>query len=239
MKMFLFLGLLILAPYLAFASDIAQQQSTLYPFRTTIELQDEFTSGSTGNGTTGNLGFGTANGTTTGQASVANRIGIIRRDTSAVSGTIAVIFLNSTTSTAINPANVHRVVWVDRLNTNDANTTVRIGSINSVTVSPPAEGIFLEKLDADTNWFCVTRAAGVQTRTDSTIAVTTNFAIFSYTANSSGVQFSIDNVNVCGLQTTNIPTVFINPATQIVNSAAASKTIDMDYFQLQIFGLGR
>jgi hypothetical protein len=220
----------------AWASDLSQQQSVLYPFQTTIAFQDDFLGGNAGAATTGSFGW-TVAGTATSQPSIANRLGIIRFDTSAVSGTISRINFFQTVS--LDPAANTILTWVTRLNTNDANTTYRQGVQNTQTANPPAEGIYIEKLDADTNWFCVTRAGAVQTRTDSTVAVTTAFATFRFTRNSSGVQFSINNVNVCGLMTTNIPTVFVNPEVFIINSAAASKTVDVDYFELTISGLVR
>lgn len=222
------------------ASDLTQPQSTLYPYRSTIAVQDDFISGVTTNGSIGDLGWGRSGGATTGQAGETNRLGIFRMATSAVINTIASLFLNGSTVLNVDPALPTSLVWAVRLNTNDANTTARIGLGNTfITGNPPADGIYFEKLDADTNWFCVTRAAATETRTDSTVAVTTNFTTFSYTRNSSGVQFAIGNVNVCGLLTTNIPTVFSNPGLQIVNSAAADKTIDFDYFEMNISGLTR
>ena len=224
--------------FLAYGSDFQQQQSPLYPYRSSIFIQEDFISGNNINGTVGQLGWIVNGGTTTLIASIAGRPGLVRKDTSAVSGTIAQFTLYSS-SLAVDPASSHSVTWVSRLNTNDANTTIRLGAGNALTVNPPGDGIYIEKLDADTNFFCITRAGGVQTRTDSGVAVNTSFNTVSYTRNSSGVQFRINNANVCSLITTNIPTTFINPGMHIVNSAAANKNIDIDYFELVITGLTR
>lgn len=232
------IAVLILSTLQAFASDLTIPQSTLYPYKSTIEIQDDFLTGINASGTVGELGWNLSGGTNTNQASEANRLGIFRKATSAVISTISVIALYGT-SAGIDPALPTVMEWAVRLNTNDANTSVRVGSGNSAFANPPTHGIYLEKLDADTNWFCVTRAAGVQTRTDSTIAITTNFVTVRTTRNSSGVQFSIGGVNVCSVMTTNIPTTFVNPFVFIINSAAADKTIDLDYFQLAISGIVR
>lgn len=221
-----------------FASDLTIPQSTLYPYRSTIELQDDFIGGISSTGNIGDLGFTFNNGAVTTQSSVSNRIGIIRLDSSAVINTIASLLLGNT-ALGTDPSTPTRQIWVVRLNTNDANTTARVGAMNSAAASPPADGIYLEKLDADTNWFCVNRAGGAQTRTASGVAVSTNFVTIMYQRDSSGVQFYIDQVAVCGTVSTTIPTVFLRPATQIVTSAAAAKTIDHDYFQLIIQGLTR
>jgi len=223
--------------FLAFGSDIQTRQSNLYPFQSMIALQDEFQGGVNTNGTVGQLGWIVSGGTTTNLSSETANPGLIRKATTAVSGTFAQLSLASSGNN-IDPASPHSIAWITRLNTNDANTTVRYGAFTSTT-SAPANGIYIEKLDADTNWFCITRAGGVQTRTDSGVATSTSFTRFSYTRNSSGVMFSINNsTNVC-THTTNIPTSFLNPAVQITNSSAADKTTDIDYFQLIISGLNR
>lgn len=223
--------------FLAFGSDLQTQQNPLYPFQSSVYVSDDFISGLNTNGTTGALGWIINGGTTTNLASVAGRPGLLQKNTSGAFPTIAQL-VTSGTSSVLDAASNHSILFVARLNTNDANTTIRIGAANAFSANPPADGIFLEKLDADTNWFCVTRSGGVQTRTDSGTAITTNFTNFSYTRNSSGVLFTIGNTLVC-TNTTNITTAQIAPGLHIVNSAAASKTVDIDYFRLIITGLTR
>lgn len=207
------------------------RSSTLYPFSTTVELQDDFMLGGTGDGSIGTLGWGSG-GTVTTVPGQSNRPGIYNFATGAVLGTIARI--NMSGGLPLSLADTHRVTWVYRLSTNDANTTFRIGSSSSWVGLPPTNGIYVEKLDGDTNWFCVARASGVQTRIDTGIAVNTSFHTMSYVRNSSGVQFLFDNLNVCDLITTNIPTSTGGAGAMIVNSAAASKSFDIDYAQLII-----
>lgn len=238
MKMFFLFGLFALLPCLSFASDFTQQPSVIYPYQSTIEIQDDFMSGGTTSGTLGTLGWSIAGGVSTTPVSTTNRIGLFRKDTSAVAATVAYVIL-SAQATNTDPAVPHSILWIAQLNNNDVNTTIRLGAASTFTVSPPAHGIYIEKLDADTNFFCVTRAANVQTRTDSGVAVNTSFNTLAYTRNSSGVQFVINGALVCSVMTTNIPTSFINPGAHIVNSAAAAKTIDLDYFQMKIQGLVR
>lgn len=221
---------------LAFGSDYKTRQSGMYPERTMVELQDDFIYGTTSSGSAGGLGWLFSGGTTvvTGES---GRPGLYQLATGATSGTLQRFHSNNS---AIVGDTLHTSTWLARLNTNDANTTVRYGLFNSPATNPPAHGIYIEKLDADTNWFCVTRVSGVQTRTDSGVAVTTNFTTFSHTSNSSGVQFFIDNASVC-THTTNIPSnsVQITPAVQIENSTASGKTTTLDYYGIRIFGLSR
>lgn len=224
--------------FLAFGSDIQTQINPLYPFRSSIFLQEDFISGSNTNGTIGVLGMGITGGTAGVIASEANRFGLIRRDTGAVAGTVANTNLIPNISTAFTVTNPHQVIWVVRLNVNNNNTEARHGSMNLITANPPANGIYIEKAAADTNWFCVTRSGGVQTRTDSGVAVDTNFHTFRYTLNSSGAMFSIDNAGVCGTHTTNLPTGFATPTSQLSNIDAVAKSADYDYFQFNV-GLTR
>ena len=211
----------------------------LYDYRTSVQLQEDFLGGSTASGAIGRHGFGSGGGSTTSLASEANHPGIVRRDTSASSGTVTSLSLYPASSSALDPAWPTDELWIVRLNTNDANTTVRVGSLSAFGSSPPSHGMYFEKLDADTNWFCVTRAGGVQTRVDSGIAVGTDWVTLRRQRTAAGVTFMIGAVAVGGLFTTTIPTALLNPTVQIVNSAAASKTIDIDYFQINITGVSR
>lgn len=221
------------------ASDLTTRKNILYPPQSSVMLQEDFLSGGTTSGAIGALGFSFGGGTVSGIASIANRPGIFRLDTTAVSGTIFRLLPQSTAS--FFPGNLaHEVIWITRLNNNDANTTVRIGSLNSFIENPPTRGIYFEKLDGDTNWFCVARESATETRVDSGIAVNTNFTTFLYRLTSSGAVFFIDNVATsCGTIATNLPTNMMSTTLQLINSAAASKTLDVDYFQLKLVGMVR
>lgn len=223
---------------LAFGSDIKTTPNGSYAYRPMVIVQEDFLCGTTTTGNLGCNGYSFVNGTVAILAGETGRPGLVRRGTIAVAGTIASLLTNETQN-VITYDNSMQITWIARLNTNDANTTVRYGLINSHVANPPTSGIYIEKLDADTNWFCVTRSGGVQTRTDSGIAVSTSFTTHEFVKNSSGVQFKIDNVNVCGVHTTNIPTGVTSIANHIVNSAAAAKTHDIDYSGVIIFGLTR
>lgn len=218
--------------------DVRIQSTMLYPYQSSIEVQDEFTSGTAVTGFIGNLGWGFGNGTISIITSETNRPGIYRRDTSAVISTLSTLQLFPHSSSLFAGNLPHRLIFAVRLNTNDANTTTRFGVGNSIVGNPPGEGIYFEKLDGDTNWFCITRASSVETRTDSGTAITTNFATFEYRRLSASVEFYINGALVC-TNAANLTTALIDPFHQIINSAAASKTMDFDYFQLQLSGLTR
>jgi hypothetical protein len=172
-------------------------------------------------------------------ASEPGHIGILQRSTGAAIGNDSGLSPQLTSQPRIGmlPAERFSLRWVVRLNTNDANTTVRIGlngDAVATTTNPPTDGIYFEKLDGDTNWFRVTRAAGVQTRTDTGIAITANFAVFRVRRlDASTVGFTIDTASE-QTDTTNIPTVVVNPWTYVITSAAAVKSLDYDFFDLYV-----
>lgn len=231
---------------IAYGSDIQQSQQTdIYNYKSTFVLQEDFVSGTTGNGTIGTTGA-TVSGGTTGFLAPAdiNRPGVLNRSTGAASGTITFTTLMSSTvgghNNGIDPALNFSTTLIQRLNNNDANTTFRAGMANSWTGNGPNNEIILEKLGADTNYFCATRvAAGAITRVDSGVAVTTNWSTLKIVKTAAGVQFYLDGVAICGLITSGLPTTYIGPGWQIVNSAAVAKTMDIDYGDLVVTGLTR
>jgi len=224
---------------LTIASELNTQKGVLYPPQSSVFIQEEFMSGGTTNGSIGANGFAFGGGTVAGISSVANRPGLFQLSTTAVSGTVARLTLYIASSTLFQSNVPHDVLWITRLNTNDANTTVRVGSASNTGLNPPVDGVYFEKLDADTNWFCVTRNASVETRTDSGVAVSTNFVKFYYRRASAGVDFALDGVTVCGTHTTNLTSVSYIPVVQITNSAASAKTMDTDYFEMKYTGITR
>lgn len=241
MKKFLLLLIVLLScPITGQAGQLLMpyDNNGLYNYRTTIAVQEEFLGAGSGTGLVGSLGWGLSGGTTTIIASEVNRYGLLHRETSAVINTVATTFLSGSNN-AVNPSVDHTLLYSVRSNQIDADTTLRIGLYENVASNPPANGIYFEKLNSDTNWMCVTRNAGVSTRVDSGIVATTQFVTLSYNKSASGVDYTIDNSPVCGLITTNIPTTFLDPTLQIVNTAAANKTLDIDYFLLVIRNIVR
>lgn len=207
---------------------------SLYNYKDGLLLQDDFITG-----TGGVLGFTTSGGTTTVIASEVNRPGILRRDTSAVGSTIAQIRLHGGSSSGFDPSTLWDLMWIVRANNFDADTAIRFGAVNAIATSPPANGVYVEKLFADTNWFFVVRAATVETRVDSGILISAQFVKFKINRRVGDVQFIVNDVLVATLPLTNMPTAFLNPEVLITNNAAAAKTIDIDYFEFNIRGVTR
>lgn len=191
-------------------------------------------------GASDTAGAGTG-GATNPIASEANRIGLARSNTAATIGNNRTLYWGGFGLGAlVPPAHNFDLTLVVRLNTNDANTVQRIGFTgNVVTNNPPADGIYFEKLDTDTSWFCVARAASVQTRTAAILATDTAFHRFRIRrVDAATIGCSIDGGTEFTL-TTNLPTVVLFPETNIATTAAADKTHDIDFMRLRITGLTR
>lgn len=201
----------------------------------TMPLEDEFANGGTSSGTIGQLGWSSA-GTISQKVGEAAEPGLYTVATGGVSATAGRI----NTPQLFIPTTPHYLLWRVRLNTNDANTTARFGAGASVTGNPPNNGIYFEKLDADTNWFCVTRASSVQTgsRADSGVQVSTSLITFEYRFDGTRVLFFINGAHVA-TQTTNIPTAVLALLAYIINSAAADKTFDAGLMRFALTGLAR
>lgn len=203
----------------------------LYDYRTSVQLQDEFASGLSTGGSIGSLGWISSGGTTSLLAPEANHPGIVRRSTGGSINTATTLGLYGGTRQFLG-SETYDWLFVARLNTNDALTLVRIGLLASLANPSPA-GMYFEKLDADTNWFCVTRLSSSETRVDSGVAVTTDFATFSGSKDAGGAIFYINGVQVAGPITDTLPNLCL-PATLINNGEAADKSIDIDYFEQHI-----
>lgn len=202
----------------------------------TLFFEEDWISGNSSSSTNGQGGWqlnGGSNSLLTGQV---NHPGILRRDTGAVINTLASVNPYVGISTLWASADFD-VRWIVRNNFNDVDTQLRIGSFSSFIGNPPTDGAYFEKLGPDTNWFCVARSGGVQTRIDSGVPVGLDWTHFFISHRSSGANFYI-NGTLVGTITTNL-SVSQQPATQIVNLAAASKTLDHDYASFTVFNLSR
>lgn len=210
----------------------------LYDYRSIIELQDDFISGSTSSGLIGQLGWFSGGGTTTKVNAEAGRLGILRRDTSASSGTVAYTILDGIQPVFLT-ATTWDMRWIARANEFDANTKIRIGAASGCTLTSTTNGAYFEKLDADSNWFATTLLTAVgTTRVDTGIAANATWRTLQIQSTGTSFIFLVDGV-VKATIATHIPLVGIGPCAQIVNSAAASKTMDIEYFQLKVTGLNR
>jgi hypothetical protein len=115
--------------------------------------------------------------------------------------------------------------------------TYRFGWFGSSTsVDPPLNGMYMEKVGAETDWYCVTRTAGVQTRTVITArSVSTGpwrWAILSKNSDGS-VSCSLSGVTVTN--STNVPTSSsMYYGFMVKNLDVNDEHFEIDYFSLSV-----
>lgn len=213
---------------------------TSYDYRTSCFQKDDFTAGTGTSSNIGELQWTQSNGTLT-VPTAAGHPGIIRQDTGAGAGTLCCL-VNASAGNPLWFANeLFDMTWVVRLNTNDTDTQMRIGATSSGTGDPASNGIFVEKLYADTSWFGVVRASAAQTRTAALAACSTNWLTVRIRQTTAGtILFSLDGAAEVSQGGGNVPgATGLVPWIQIKNQSAASKTYDIDYYELTITGLSR
>lgn len=213
---------------------IAGVPVNLYDYKTAVSAQDDFISGTTASGSVGDLGWSFdvgSGGSIVLPDSERNNQGIIRiRSGTTISNTTGLRLIGTTN---LYSEASFDILFLIRPIAIDADTTIRVGvSTNPATV-PPTSGIYFEKLPADTNWFCIARTGGVETRVDSNVVITTSFIAVRIVRSQTDVKYYINDVLVATI-TTNIPSVATTPTINITTAAAADKNIDVDYFQLEI-----
>jgi hypothetical protein len=197
-------------------------------------IKDDFVSfGSTSVGV-GELGWVGGNGSAAGNVNAAGHPGICSRSTGTTAGTYTYMRLDSTAGGNLLPTELFDTTWVLRLGSSDTDTTLRFGLGADATADPPNNGIYVEKLYADTSWFGVTRAGAVQSRT----ADTNWHRVRIRRINGSTIGFSVDG-GVEVTLTTNVPVAGVNPFFAVINQSTVSKQLDIDYFTLRMTGIDR
>lgn len=205
----------------------------------TLTLVDDFFTFLNTSGHISTLGWGLrVASNAAAKSAAAGHPGVIELSTGTTSGTNAMLMLDTNNVGMVSPADSLRVVWILKLLANDANTTARLG-LGASSGNPPAAGLYFEKLDGDTSWYGVCRFGGTQTRTAALAATSTSWVKLTLRrVDASTIGFSVDGGTEATV-TTNIPTGLLAPFAQIVNSAAANKAVELDFFSLTVSGLTR
>lgn len=211
-------------------------------YTVSARLQDEFLIGTATSGDIGDLRWIStldASAAVTYQTSIADHPGFIRLSTAATSNNAARITTPGTTTfSVLLPAEDFDARFLVRLNTNDANTRVRIGFYGS-NADQPTDGIYVEKLPADTQWFGVTRASSSETRSTALASTSTSWVTLRIRRiDASTIGFTADS-GTERTNTANIPTAGLNPTVFIETTTTADKTLDVDFVRVDITGLSR
>src|SRR5215207_10655858 len=91
-------------------------------------------------------------GTVTYEDGSLGHPGIIGLSTTTTSGTYSVVHRVTAGVGNVLPADNFDLTWIIQLRQTDAATLVRFGLGRAVTTNPPTDGIYVEKLAADTSW---------------------------------------------------------------------------------------
>lgn len=220
--------------------DIEGRHNLRLDARHASYANDDFLTGQLTDGTIGAFGWNLNQvDSLTVLNTALNHPGIRRLDTSASATTNTTLFH----ANGVAPGESFECEYIFRLNQADTDTMCRIGLADSIA-DPPTNGIYLEKLYANTNWFVVCRAT-TQTKTDTGIAVTAGswVRLLIRKHNNESIGFSLNDVDRINTNDSkrialNIP-LLVGPLFAIRNQAAASKTLDIDFYGQWIGGLDR
>jgi len=210
------------------------------------------------NGVTGQIGsFGwqkTATAIVLGTTPINNDVSIENLNSGAVANQNNSIYLNTqgvfNYDTTFNPN--YTVTTQARWYTEGGaqgfhGATYRFGwVVNPPPVSPPSAWYGVEVLTTDDNWFCVSKVGGLQTRTDTGVAVNADpvefFDRIKLTMTPTQLTCSI-NESTPVTVTTNLFSAagFAGSvAIQVVNNATATnKGFELDYVAIDILGITR
>lgn len=138
-------------------------------------------------------------------------------------------------------------IWVVKPVVLDSNSRVRFGFSADMGTDPPQRGFYFEKLNADTNFFAVTRESGTQTRVDTGVLAATSQWLYARLAWVSATQLGWALVAApAGLSSlsvinTNLPQALkeFRPGIRLWSNSALEKAILWDYFDLVVRDLGR
>lgn len=209
--------------------------------------EDEFLNGGAETGEYGQLQWSSGAGSLSTQGSAAAHPGILRLDSTATINTIGRLHLSSTANLgSIIYDDVYHMVGIVRPNVADADSNYRFGFFqdNTVSATGGTAGVYFtydQGNNGNGNWWFRTRNASTNTNTDSGVALTaTNWYVLEIVRESAGAAWCgyINGARVAR-HTTNLPggTNAHNITFVVQNDAAASKTMDIDYFSLRTVNL--
>jgi hypothetical protein len=211
----------------------------------TPALVDEFMRGGNSSSAIGDLGWYLNNGTAAYVDAETGHPGIRRFSTTGTISTLCTLSLiGSGTEGVLKPDGSFIVEYIFRLTQVDTDTMFRIGLGQSYTGDPPSNGIYVEKLYADTNLYALCRSGGSQSSRVSlgALAAGTWYHLTIRRRNTADIGFhlgDVSNWSDTAKITTNVPTAALNPIMQMRNQTAVAKTFDVDAFQLFDNGLAR
>lgn len=204
-------------------------------------VQDDFIAGGTASGEVGALGWNYVANTLTKGNSVANHPGIVRLGTAAVIADLAYMTPSpSPTHTSLLANSGSEWCFIFKPVSAVADHDLRVG-LTADASSATSNGVYLERLSTDTNYFVVVKNGATITRIDSGVAysasVWVNLVIRRNPTSPFPFEFYIGNnaaITTAATLPTTLTTMF-----QLVAQAAVARLVDVDYFDQRIVGLNR
>lgn len=199
-------------------------------------LADDFLFASTETGEIGDLGWGFTNGTANLiGAPEANHPGAIARASSASANAVASTYSGGGgTSVAMRYDQLDEMTWIVKPATAGADFILRFGLLSDMTSATPTNGAYFERLAADTNWFGVGRVSGVETRTDTGVALAADwFNLKMRRVSDTVVAFSVNGAaDVLVSSNTPIASNTMVFGFQITPTTANARTVNVDFFSM-------
>ena len=177
-------------------------------------------------------------------ATALDRPGTISIATGTISGNETALWLPNG---AIHPGSTFTARFFFKV-TAASNIQGLVGLVNNVwqSNSGTVSGLYLEKEQADNNWFATTESSGSRTRLDTGLAVGTGWVVAQIRRIDAGtIGFKIA-ATATALSTateltipSNIPTDLLVPAFMVRNTTATAREMAVDFYDLHITGLSR
>lgn len=221
-----------------------------------VRWSDDFIAGNLTSGTIGEKGWTLVGGALTDLSPAGSRPGGKKLSSTTVINTLAYLHVGGMTTIGIlDPALTFDLSMFVKIEAPlDTNGTWRMGLQRSPEADPGDYGMYIERLNTDTNWFGVVRSSAAQTRFDLGVAPnTTDWTILRIRrVRSTEIGFSIDGGteysmdSAAGTNTathhygvTTIPTATLVISIMVRNHAALARSMDVDLVELFLQGLTR
>jgi hypothetical protein len=201
-----------------------------------LVFEDEFMCSSTETGEVGLHGWSFTNGSVQNANAEANHPGIATRRCGTTSGQVASFYpAGAGTTTRFLYSEWKEITFIICPVATNTDHTVRVGLTSDATSNTPANGVYFERLNTDTNWFRVTRAASSQQRVDTGVAYAASWINLRLTKNGSQVDFYVNDA-LNGSNTTNIPAAAtaLLPFVQIIPSSTTARDVKLDYIKFSL-----
>lgn len=205
-------------------------------------FKDDFVWMSSENGEAGELTWGFTNGSFNAVAPQANHPGVAERRSSNTTNQVSSMFSNVIGSNpSIRFDQMDTLYWIIQPQQTNADFNIRFGLFSNVTTNTPTDGVYFERLAADTSWFGVSRASSVETRTAALATFDTNWIKLRIRRiDASTVGFAVNGGAETTL-TTDIPAgaTDLVIGLHIMPTAGVTRFVYLDFFSLKLLAQTR